>query len=185
MFMWYSFVLQYKADKLVYLWPHLVVLVIQYCKRASVLLGNENGWKSAQENTNWTLTESKSVWHILRYNYFWYYLTCNQFYSVEGDEVFWVGLVIVEDHKHGGLLQVVHQTVEAVGGVWASGRGAFQGRITECVTAGQDTSHVQPLQAGRVCWGKSICWIVCIDCKVNSLSIRSSCDRNTQEKDTT
>lgn len=37
--------------------------------------------------------------------------------SAEGDEVFWVGLVIMEDHKHGRLLLVVHQTVEAVGGV--------------------------------------------------------------------
>lgn len=41
----------------------------------------------------------------------------SQFCSVEGDEVFRVGLVIVEDHKHGGLLLVVHHTVEAVGGV--------------------------------------------------------------------
>lgn len=100
--------------------------------------------------------------------------------SAEGDEVFWVGLVIVEDHKHGGLLLVVHHTVEAVGGVWGSRRGAYRGLITDCVTAGQDTGNIQPLQARRVWRGISSCWIICVDCEVNSPPIRSSCDRDIQ-----
>lgn len=40
-----------------------------------------------------------------------------QSFSLEGNEVFWVGLVIMEDHKHAGLLLVVHQTVVAVSGI--------------------------------------------------------------------
>ncbi|KAK2899962.1 hypothetical protein Q8A73_013091 [Channa argus] len=37
-----------------------------------------------------------------------------------GDEVFWVGLVIMEDDKHGGLLLVVDQTIVAVSRISAS-----------------------------------------------------------------
>lgn len=87
-------------------------------------------------------TGRRNSWHILRYHWD---LTSDEFChvsSLEGDEVFWVGLVIVEDHKHGGRLLVVHHTVKAVGGVRASRRWGLHGRATDGVTAGQDTSDI-------------------------------------------
>lgn len=124
-------------------------------------------------------TENRHLRHILIYHCTVLNHDLSQIYLVEGDEVFWVGLVIVEDHEHGGLLLVVHHTVIAVGGVWASRRGGFQRRRTDFVTAGQDTSNIQPPQACCVCWGISTGWIICVDGEVNSLSIQSSCDRIT------
>lgn len=61
----------------------------------------------------------------------------------KGDAVFRVGLIIMEDDKHGGLLLVVHQAVKAVsrvsGGAWRRG---FHGQMTNGVAASEDSSPV-------------------------------------------
>lgn len=98
-------------------------------------------------------------------------------HSFEGNEVFWVGLIIMKDNEHGGLLLVVYQTVEAVGRVRTSRRRGYHGGITDCITACKDTSNIHPLQPWWIRWRKPVSWVICIDRKVHSSSKCSSCNR--------
>ena len=99
--------------------------------------------------------------------------------SGEGDEVFWVGLVVVEHYKHVGTLLDVHQAVEAVRGVRATRRRGVHLSSAHRVSTGQDTGDVQAPQAGCVPRAEVLGRILCVDSKVNSFSMSGSCGRIT------
>lgn len=70
----------------------------------------------------------------------------------KGDEVVWVGLVIVEHNKHGGVVDIIHQAVVAVIGLLAVARRRHPHVVTaQSEKACQDSGHEHGLST--VCCG--------------------------------
>lgn len=62
--------------------------------------------------------------------------------SLEGDEVVWVGLAIVEHNIHVGVVYIIHYAVEAVVGLQAPARRRNPHvALTQSVVASQDSGH--------------------------------------------